>query len=65
MASFSDWRTDFLVKKKDGSLHLVMDYQGLNKVIIHNRYFNSLDSQSLNSTVVDPIFSKDCFVCCK
>ena len=28
----------FFVKKKDGSLHLVVDYRGLNKVTIRNRY---------------------------
>jgi hypothetical protein len=27
----------FFVKKKDGSLRLVMDYRGLNKVTIRNR----------------------------
>ena len=28
----------FFVKKKDGSLHLVVDYRGLNKVTVRNRY---------------------------
>ena len=26
------------MKKKDGSLHLVVDYRGLNKVTVRNRY---------------------------
>ena len=32
------WAPILFVKKKDGSLHLCVDYRGLNKVTIHNRY---------------------------
>jgi hypothetical protein len=28
----------FFLKKKDGSLHLIVDFRGLNKVTIRNRY---------------------------
>ena len=37
----------FSVKKKDGPLHLVVDYQGLNKVTIRNRYALALISSIL------------------
>ena len=37
----------FFVKKKDGSLRLVVDYRGLNKVTIKNRYALPLISSLL------------------
>ena len=37
----------FFVKKKDGSLRLVVDYRGLNKVTIRNRYALPLISSLL------------------
>ena len=37
----------FFVKKKDGSLHLVVDYRDLNKVTIRNRYALPLISSVL------------------
>ena len=37
----------FYVKKKDGSLRLVVDYRGLNKVTIRNRYALPLISSLL------------------
>jgi hypothetical protein len=37
----------FFIKKKDGSLRLVVDYRGLNKVTIRNRYALPLISSLL------------------
>ena len=35
----SPWRAQLLfVKKKDGSIHLCIDYRELNQVIVKNRY---------------------------
>jgi hypothetical protein len=36
------------VKKKDGSLCLCVDYQGLNKITIKNQYLLSLISEMLD-----------------
>ena len=48
----------FFVKKKDGSLYLVVDYRGLNKVIIRNRYALSLISSLLEQISGANFFTK-------
>jgi hypothetical protein len=48
----------FFVKKKDGSLHLVVDYRGLNKVTIQNRYALPLISSLLERLSEAKFFTK-------
>ena len=48
----------FFIKKKDGSLRLVMDYQGLNKVTIRNRYALPLISSLLEHLSGAKFFTK-------
>ena len=48
----------FFVKKKDGSLRLVVDYRGLNKVTIRNRYALPLISSLLERLSGAKFFTK-------
>ena len=48
----------FFVKKKDGSLRLVVDYRGLNKVTIRNRYALPLISSLLEQISGAKFFTK-------
>lgn len=48
----------FFVKKKDGSLRLVVDYRGLNKITIRNRYSLPLISSLLEQMNGAKYFSK-------
>ena len=48
----------FFVKKKDGSLRLVVDYRGLNKVTIRNRYAFPLISSLLERINGAKFFTK-------
>ena len=48
----------FSVKKKDGSLRLVVDYRGLNKVTIRNRYALPLISSLLERLNGAKFFTK-------
>ena len=48
----------FIVKKKDGSLRLVVDYRGLNKVTIRNRYALPLISSILEQVNGAKFFTK-------
>ena len=48
----------FFVKKKDGSLRLVVDYRGLNKVTIRNRYALPLISSLLERVNGAKFFTK-------
>ena len=48
----------FFVKKKDGSLRLVVDYRGLNKVTIRNRYALPLISSLLERINGAKFFTK-------
>ena len=48
----------FFVKKKDGSLRLVVDYRGLNKVTIRNRYALPLISSLLERLSGAKYFTK-------
>ena len=48
----------FFVKKKDESLRLVVDYRGLNKVTIRNRYALPLISSLLERINVARFFTK-------
>lgn len=46
------------VKKKDGSLHLVVDFRGLNKVTIKNRYPLPLIGELLDRLKDAKVFTK-------
>ena len=46
------------MKKKDGSLRLVVDYRGLNKVTIRNRYALPLISSLLEQISGENVFTK-------
>jgi hypothetical protein len=46
------------VKKKDGTLRLCVDYRGLNRITIKNRYPLSLISQTLDRLKGSSIFTK-------
>ena len=48
----------FFVKKTDGSLRLVVDYRGLNKVIITNKYALPLISSLLERINGAKFFTK-------
>ena len=48
----------FFVNKKDGSLRLVVDYPGLNKVTINNRYAIPLISSHLERINAAKFFTK-------
>jgi hypothetical protein len=48
----------FFVKKKDGSLRLVVDYGGLNKVTIQNKYALPLISRLLERLSGANVFTK-------
>lgn len=48
----------FFIKKKDGKLHLIQDYQKLNNVIIQNRYPLFLASDIINKLQETKIFFK-------
>ena len=46
------------VKKKDGSLQLVLDYRGLNKITIRNKYALPLISSLLECFCGTKLFTK-------
>ena len=48
----------FFVKKKDGSLRLVVDYRGLNKITVRNRYALPLISSLLERLSGAKVFTK-------
>jgi hypothetical protein len=48
----------FFIKKKDGSLHPVQDYQKLNEMTIKNRYPLSLISELVNKLYGAKYFTK-------
>lgn len=58
-SSTSPFRAPILFqKKKDGSLHLCVDYQALNKLTIKNRYPTLVISDLLDKLALAHIFSK-------
>jgi hypothetical protein len=48
----------FFIKKKDGTLHLVQDYQALNALMIKNRYPLPLISELVNQLHGTKYFTK-------
>ena len=48
----------FFVLKKDGTFRLYVDYRGLNKVIIKNRYLFFLIGETLDRLYKVKIFNK-------
>ena len=46
------------VKKKDGSLRLCVDYRGLNRVTVKNRYLLPLISEALDRLVGAKVYTK-------
>ena len=48
----------FFIKKTDGKLHLIQDYQKLNEIIIKNHYSLPLASDIINKLKDVKIFTK-------
>ena len=48
----------FCIKKKDGSLHLVQDYQSLNMITMKNKYPLPLISELINKLQGAQYFTK-------
>jgi hypothetical protein len=44
----------FFIKKKDGSLQLVQDYQALNVITVKNKYLLSLISELIRGPSTSP-----------